>query len=172
MWGVEPNVDAVREAAAAGYEQVATGPFPEACEQLGRNQFDVIFFNDVLEHLADPEAALRATHDYLAAGGTIIASIPNVRHFSVVWPLIRRGEWRYEDSGIMDRTHLRFFTSKSMREMFRDAGWDVFRVSGINRARWPLGGADSRKLDLLSRLTRGRSDHFFFTQYAVEAKWP
>jgi 2-polyprenyl-3-methyl-5-hydroxy-6-metoxy-1,4-benzoquinol methylase len=169
VYGVEPQPQAASYASEGGYDQVAVGGFPEAMTQLQPRKYDAIFFNDVLEHMPDPERALVAAHDYLEHGGTLIASIPNVRHFSVIWPLVRHGDWRYEDSGIMDRTHLRFFTARTMRELFQETGWFVIAVTGANRTRWPIGGVDTWKTRTLSRLTLGRSDTFFFTQYVVEA---
>lgn len=169
VWGVEPDQAAAGQAAHAGYAGVAVGRFPDAASELDARQFDAIFFNDVLEHMPEPASAVAAAHDLVAPRGVVIASIPNVRHFSVIWPLVRHGDWRYEASGIMDRTHLRFFTPRTMRELFEENGWQVVRLTGMNRTRWPLGGVDTWKTRLLGRMTFGRSDPFFFTQYVVEA---
>lgn len=74
-------------------------------------KFDVILCLDVLEHMIDPWAVVdRLVTQYLAAGGILIASLPNVRHYSVVLPLLFGGHWDYADAGLLDRTHLRFFT--------------------------------------------------------------
>lgn len=169
VWGIEPDPVAATDASEAGYTRIVVGGFPEAASEFADATFDVIFFNDVLEHMVEPEKALAAAHRLLAPGGHVIASIPNVRHFSVWWPLIRRGEWAYEDTGILDRTHLRFFTPASMRSLFDATDWHVLAIQGTNRARWPNSGTDTWKTRALSRATAGRSDPFFWTQYVVTA---
>jgi 2-polyprenyl-3-methyl-5-hydroxy-6-metoxy-1,4-benzoquinol methylase len=79
----------------------------------------------VLEHLADPWDALRNLASHLAPEGWIVASIPNVRYWKVVSDLVVRGEFRYVDAGILDRTHLRFFTRGGIQELFTDSGYTV-----------------------------------------------
>ena len=86
--------------------------------------FDVITFADVLEHLRDPAAALRHLRRWLSDSGRIVCSIPNVRHESVLLPLLVDGRWDYLDAGILDRTHLRFFTVDSMLRLLREAGFE------------------------------------------------
>jgi hypothetical protein len=63
----------------------------------------------------------------------VVCSIPNVRYFPVLFRLILRKEWRYVDNGVLDRTHLRFFTVNSISEMFRRLGYDILTIEGINR---------------------------------------
>src|SRR5581483_8883767 len=72
-------------------------------------EFDAILFADVLEHLRDPEAVIERVKPYLAPGGVIVASIPNARNASVV-TMLARGDWTYQEAGLMDRTHIHFFT--------------------------------------------------------------
>ena len=90
-------------------------PYPDA-------YFDHITLSDVLEHLTDPEAVLGHLVRYLAHDGTVITSLPNVRHESVALPLLVDGVWDYADAGILDRTHLRFFTLPSMVALLAGAG--------------------------------------------------
>lgn len=76
--------------------------------------FDVILCLDVLEHMVDPWSVVdRLVSTHLVAGGTLVVSLPNVRHYSVVLPLLFKGRWAYENAGLLDRTHLRFFTRDS-----------------------------------------------------------
>jgi 2-polyprenyl-3-methyl-5-hydroxy-6-metoxy-1,4-benzoquinol methylase len=89
------------------------------------DDYDVIIAADVLEHLADPWRTLRDLRHRLAPDGTIIASIPNIRYWKVIWDLLVRGEFRYVDEGILDRTHLRFFTRASIRRLFADSGYTI-----------------------------------------------
>lgn len=97
---------------------------------------DCVIFADVLEHLVDPWAALRCWHERLAPGGHLVVSLPNVQHASILDGLVR-GEFNYEDAGILDRTHLRFFTAKSARELLEGAGFEIElteRVVSVPRA--------------------------------------
>src|SRR5207249_3528300 len=83
-------------------------------------RFDVILFADVLEHLRDPELVLRRVRRLLEPRGSIVASIPNVAHGSVRVALLG-GEFRYTPNGLLDDTHLRFFTKDSVLALFEDA---------------------------------------------------
>ncbi|MCA1680831.1 MAG: class I SAM-dependent methyltransferase [Actinobacteria bacterium] len=87
-------------------------------------RFDAVVFADVLEHLRDPGRVLEQIRPLLADGGRVVASIPNVAHASVRLMLML-GEFRYRRSGLLDATHLRFFTRESVRDLFEAAGYDV-----------------------------------------------
>ncbi|HWD90013.1 MAG TPA: class I SAM-dependent methyltransferase [Mucilaginibacter sp.] len=132
VWGIEPNRDAAQEAGNK-LDHVINGLFGKDVPALSDEKFDAIFFNDVLEHLADPQEALDYCRDLLNPGGYVIASIPNVRWYPVVLSLLRYKDFRYENAGVMDKTHLRFFTHKSMVRMFEDAGYKVIKTEGINK---------------------------------------
>lgn len=84
--------------------------------------FDYIIFAGVLEHLADPWKVLTDIKTYLSYSGQVLASIPNVMHYTVIRDLIN-GFWTYRDAGIMDRAHLRFFTAHEITRLFTDAGF-------------------------------------------------
>ena len=68
----------------------------------------------------------------LSENGTLIASVPNVRHFWNLYELIIKKDWKYRESGILDSTHLRFFTQKSLRRMFQMANYDKVEIIGLN----------------------------------------
>lgn len=93
-------------------------------ETFGQERFDVVLFSDVLEHLADPAAVLSAVRPLIAPGGYVCASIPNVAHGSIRLALLT-GRFDYAELGLMDRTHLRFFTKQGIRELFTGAGYEV-----------------------------------------------
>ena len=93
--------------------------------RLNSYRFDTIIFADVLEHLADPWAALAACVNLLEKDGVVIASIPNVRHIDTIYNLIFKNYWPYRDRGIHDKTHLRFFTRKNVLELFKQAGYQA-----------------------------------------------
>jgi 2-polyprenyl-3-methyl-5-hydroxy-6-metoxy-1,4-benzoquinol methylase len=97
----------------------------EALVQLQNNDpFDVLVFGDVLEHLIDPWGILEKLRVLMLPQGICAACIPNIGHWSIVQQQLR-GRWDYADSGLLDRTHLRFFTHETMRDMFTNSGWQV-----------------------------------------------
>ena len=98
---------------------VATMPLP-----LAPSSFDAILLIDVLEHLGDPTGALRRLFPLLREGGRIVVAIPNVAHWSVRLRLLV-GRFDYEDSGILDRTHVRFYTRETARAMLEEAGLEI-----------------------------------------------
>jgi O-antigen biosynthesis protein len=91
--------------------------------------FDVILFGDVLEHLKDPLGTLKRFKPFLHPEGYVVASIPNVAHGSVRLALVQ-GRFRYRSLGLLDNTHLRFFTRESAEKLFKDAG---FLITGLRR---------------------------------------
>ncbi|ACA60194.1 class I SAM-dependent methyltransferase [Candidatus Desulforudis audaxviator] len=90
-------------------------PYPES-------YFDLLLFGDVLEYLIDPWGVLKDLCFYLKCGGTVIASIPNVRHVKVLLPLLFQGKFEYQEEGILDRGHLRFFTKRSIYQLLGSSG--------------------------------------------------
>jgi len=93
--------------------------------QLEKNHFDAIIFADLLEHLNDPWNTLAESVNLLNKAGVIIISIPNIRHISTIYSLIFKGYWPYNDRGIHDRTHLRFFTKKNIIELLDGANLEI-----------------------------------------------
>jgi 2-polyprenyl-3-methyl-5-hydroxy-6-metoxy-1,4-benzoquinol methylase len=130
VWGIEPT-EAADHAAAVLYKAVR-GFFP-ADVPGDWSDFDVITFVDVLEHIPDPWEALRATRSLLAPTGRVLALIPNIRCIQVSLELLLRGEWHYDDVGLLDRTHLRFFTRRSIEEIFDDCGLRIRLIRPWNR---------------------------------------
>lgn len=126
--GIEYVADVALQA-KVHLDHVLTGEALEAMKTLPKGSFDCIVFADVLEHLVEPERCLAEASRLLTPGGTVVASIPNVRHWSVIKDLLE-GRWDYQDEGILDRTHLRFFTRDSVVRMFTDAGFNVSGLSG------------------------------------------
>lgn len=163
LWALEPDPEGAAAARNTGsFAEVVLGSFPEAAPRLPESFFDCIFFNDVLEHVVEPGAALDAAALLLSPGGVVVASIPNVRCIAVLKPLVFAGEWTYQDYGLLDRTHLRFFTRRSMVRLFVDHGFEVESVQGIHKG----GGRKAKALDLL---LGHRLDEFMYQQYVVVA---
>ena len=131
VWGVE-YVPAVAAEAEGRLERVVVGSIEDAevLQALPRDYFDVLILADLLEHLRDPEQALVNLKACLGAGSTVVASVPNVRHWSVIKELLEGG-WNYQEAGILDRTHLRFFTASTLATLFRDAGFDIAEAQGV-----------------------------------------
>jgi len=100
----------------------------ESAPPLLHGPFDAIVYGDVLEHLSDPGAVLRALDQTLAPRGTVIVSVPNVAHLWVRLSLLA-GRFDYADRGILDRTHLRFFTRRTLRELLGAAGLTVVELA-------------------------------------------
>ncbi|HVT44046.1 MAG TPA: glycosyltransferase [Thermoanaerobaculia bacterium] len=126
--GVEMDLAAAAQAAEV-CDRIITGD----CEridwerELGEERFDVILAADVLEHLKDPLALLRRLRPFLTPDGSVVASIPNIGHGSVRLSLFA-GRFPYSETGLLDRTHLRFFTRDSMEQLFADAGFLMARL--------------------------------------------
>jgi methionine biosynthesis protein MetW len=99
----------------------------EALAELPYDQgrFDAMVFGDVLEHLRDPHRLLRVLRPWLADAGVLVCSIPNVCHWSVVMPLLVNDRWPYEDAGLLDRTHVHFFTLAEAEAMLRECGFGL-----------------------------------------------
>jgi SAM-dependent methyltransferase len=162
VWGIEPNAQAAA-AAAAVLDRVLPCPVEQALARLPDGAFDLVVFNDSLEHLPDPEATLKAMTAKLGADGRFLCSIPNVRYYKVLRDFVLRGEWEYADEGVMDRTHLRFYTHKSIRRMFERLDCELLALQGIH-------GRDRLGLRLLSLLTLGRTWDLRYKQFACLAR--
>lgn len=96
--------------------------------------FDLIICADVIEHLKTPEKFLETYLKYLKKGGHLIVSIPNVQYYFVLWSLLN-GEWNYVDRGIFDKTHLRFFTLRSITRLLQSAGLEIIKINRNYRLR-------------------------------------
>ncbi|HVF31298.1 MAG TPA: class I SAM-dependent methyltransferase [Pyrinomonadaceae bacterium] len=169
VWGVELDPEAAA-IALTKLDRVISGAFNPQSD-LPRRTFDCVVFNDVLEHMVDPYGALRFASELLTRNGKVVASIPNVRYFGNMWLLVRHKSWKYEDSGILDRTHLRFFTESSIREMFTDAGYVIDMMEGIN----PLETIDNyfvSKFRVLNFLSLNSFADMRWLQFAVVASHP
>ena len=130
VWGVEPNPEAA-QAARKKLHRVLTGRFDRIADELPDGYFDVVVCNDVIEHMDDHDAFLEAIKFKLQPGGHIVGSIPNVRHITALFKLLIAKDWPYSESGILDRTHLRFFTQRSLMRTLRDHGYAIQAFEGI-----------------------------------------
>jgi 2-polyprenyl-3-methyl-5-hydroxy-6-metoxy-1,4-benzoquinol methylase len=124
--GIELKEEAAR-GAAQRIDRVLVGDVEEMDLSFEEGYFDCIVFADLLEHLYDPTTVLRRMARVLSPGGYMLMSIPNAR-FHFVFSMLASGRWKYEDAGILDRTHIRFFTAVEMRNMVRAADLQVLQM--------------------------------------------
>ena len=96
--------------------------------ELG-GDYDYIIFSDCLEHLVNPDAVLRRVASLLKADGHLLISIPNVQNFRITVPLVFKGSWEYTDEGLMDKTHLRWFTESSITSLVGSNGYRVKKIA-------------------------------------------
>ena len=128
-FGIECVPEAA-ELAARRLDRVAVGDVEEleaAALGLDEGTVDCLVYGDVLEHLQDPWALLKQHSAWLRPDGTVLACVPNVQHWSVIVQLLQ-GKWQYQREGLLDWTHLRFFTLEGVAQLFAQAGLQVFEV--------------------------------------------
>jgi 2-polyprenyl-3-methyl-5-hydroxy-6-metoxy-1,4-benzoquinol methylase len=162
VWGIEYDCDSAA-AARKNIDRVLCGDAVEQLQNVPEKYFDCIYFNDILEHLTFPEEALKAAVSKLTPGGRIICSIPNVRHMTNLINLVIHKDWEYTSHGILDNTHFRFFTRKSLIRFFEKHGLGLESIIGIN----PL---KSWKFDLVNLLTLGHFSDSRYLQFACILK--
>lgn len=134
--------------------------------EIAPRSLDLVLCLDVLEHLVDPWRVVARLSDRLAPGGRLIVSVPNVRNYRFLWRLTTRGDFRYRDFGLLDRTHLRFFTRATAIELATGGGLSLVAARSVQQWRAP----DWRWL--LHGLTRGRADEWLAKQWLIVAERP
>jgi 2-polyprenyl-3-methyl-5-hydroxy-6-metoxy-1,4-benzoquinol methylase len=129
VWGVEQE-PAVVQRAADRLDRAIVGDLrdPQAViSSLDGQPFDHLVFSDVLEHMANPAETLRAYLPLLRPGGNLFVSVPNVANWQTRLALMF-GRFTYQDTGVLDRTHLRFFTRRTAASLVQDAGLEIARI--------------------------------------------
>lgn len=162
--GVELDKEAAEQARAIGFE-VITGNIeaPDVLQQVTSLgiQFDYILLMNVLEHLAYPENVLKNLHGVLKPKGKVIVSGPNI----ACWPMRRNlvlGKWNYEEYGIMDKTHLRFFTLATWVKLFESSGYRVLSTHSSYFAPLPAERFIAR---IVGRGSYERIHHFMANRF-------
>jgi SAM-dependent methyltransferase len=164
VWGVEVVAAAAR-LAEQRLDKVLRGDIATLIDDLPASYFDVVVFNDVLEHLVDPVDILARIKRHLSERGVVVSSIPNIRFFPTFYELLVHRSWEYEESGILDRTHLRFFTIESIRAMYERLGYELLTHDGINELdRLP------KKFRIANAILRGRLSDMRYMQFVTVAR--
>jgi SAM-dependent methyltransferase len=158
--GVELFEPAARQAMKF-YENVYIADIEDLCLDYDKH-FDIVICGDILEHLKDPLKTLTRIHKWLKDDGLLICSFPNIRYWRIIRDLMLRGEWKYTTSGIMDQTHLRFFTVRSFKRILNEASFDVVRVN----IRLPGGPRQA----MFNRVTLGLFKEFLGFQIVLSAR--
>lgn len=164
VWGLEINSEAAEEASKV-CDRVLVGSFEDQFQFLPNHYFDCVVFNDVLEHLYDPWTTIAQVKHLLKNDGVLVSSIPNFRYIgNLITEILIDKNFEYKpEGGILDDTHLRFFTSKSILNMFRRAGYEVLVHEGIRPCK-------SWKEKLVIFLSFGFLKDARYKQFATVAK--
>ncbi len=165
IWGVEMHEPS---AGIAGQRlhRILIGSYDTVKNDLPENYFDLVICNDVIEHMPDHDVFFDSIGSKLKDSGYLVASIPNMRYYYCLRELLLRKEWVYRDHGIMDRTHLRFFTERSIRRTLGDHGFSVEMLRGINRLR---GAKRVLRAMFFVILTLGYYTDIMFQQFGFRA---
>lgn len=158
--GIEPFEEAYLQAKEK-LQKVYFSTVEEALPKIENNYYDLIFFNDVLEHLINPDEILKNFKSKLKDDGHIICSIPNVRFIKNLYTTVINKDWEYVDSGVLDKTHLRFFTKKSMLRMFNHCGYEVVSCKGNEVGKMEFG----KKIKLLNFFLKGALNDCEYQQF-------
>jgi 2-polyprenyl-3-methyl-5-hydroxy-6-metoxy-1,4-benzoquinol methylase len=126
-----------------------------------KDYFDFVICGDILEHLKSPDVMMRRIRGWLKSDGKILCCVPNVRNYRVLLDLTIRGRWDYVEAGIMDQTHLRFFTRRSFLDLLTAAGFDIEHHEML---------VEGRKKGLANHLTFGCFEEFLSSQMIVCAR--
>ncbi len=159
VWGIEYDA-AHAQVARTKLDRVFAGDVATFLTELPPRYFDAIVCNDVLEHLTDPYSVLLQLKSKLTANGQLISSLPNIRFFRTFFDFVFHKNWEYTDNGIMDKTHYRFFTIKSIPAMYERLGYEVLIHQGINPSK-------SIRPVLFNWLMLGRFSDIRYLQFAT-----
>ncbi|MCC6396859.1 MAG: class I SAM-dependent methyltransferase [Bacteroidetes bacterium] len=174
-YGVEIDADAAGQARRV-LDRVLRGDIESMSLEdyaIPRSAFDLIILADVLEHLYDPWKVLRTLRDYLRPGGVVVASIPNAQNIRLVQSLVN-GFWTYAQRGLLDATHIRFFTLVEIGRLFSGSGFMIDQLISSCDADMPTAGPWPRDLEwgklALRGLTREDVQQLYTFQYLVRAR--
>lgn len=157
--GIDINEVAIKKARSK-LTEVLVGNIETMHLPWNEEYFDVLILSEVLEHLSNPWEVLKKLHKYLKPNAIILASLPNVSHYRIILMLLK-GEWNLTNDGIMDKTHLRWFTPKTFVELFETSGYKVEKIEPLG----PLRLSIKIKMAILL----GKANHLFIKQMKIKA---
>ena len=164
-WGIEPedNEQMVHEA-KNNLDYFINDYLTADTKDLPKNYFDLIVFNDVLEHMYDPWDVLIQTKELLNNDGIIVMSIPNVRHKSILKKLLFNDDFEYKEEGLLDITHIRFFTKKTIIKMLEDCGYEIIKIDSL------VNGKVKLRKRLFNFITNNKFQTMDTFQFGITAK--
>jgi 2-polyprenyl-3-methyl-5-hydroxy-6-metoxy-1,4-benzoquinol methylase len=159
--GIDTDQEAIRIAEKKNLDLVFTGNVEKDDLPFLENEFDCIIMADILEHLYNPWETLKKITYYLKNDGYMLLSIPNIKHYYILTRLILYDEWSYCEAGILDNTHIRFFTLKETKRMLDDAGLKIVAIKDVTSTRG--------KMKILNTLLFNTLRSFISSQYYIVA---
>ncbi|MBP6855676.1 MAG: class I SAM-dependent methyltransferase [Candidatus Pacebacteria bacterium] len=168
VWGVEPERELYEDAQRVGYEKLfneTVEAFLE-CNYAQKESFNVLLLADVLEHMARPDGVLVRLVGLLKEGGHAVISLPNVANYAIRWQLLT-GRWDPQDAGIMDKTHLHFYTKKTIKNLIERSG---LIIESMRPAAGHIERFGKRKLLGIGKKLLFLWPEFFATQFVVVAR--
>ena len=160
--GIDINTNSIEIDAGRGLDIALTGDVEKEELSFKEKEFDCIILADVLEHLYNPWDTLKKLSPFLADKGYVLLSLPNIKHYSILRRLMFHDEWAYADAGILDNSHIRFFTFKEIKGLLDYAGFKIIKVKCIN--------SSGHKMRLINKLLFGKLDSFLAVQYYILAQ--
>ena len=163
MAGVEINQTAY-ELALQNLDTVVKGNFETLDLPFENNYFDIVIMGDVLEHLVDPVRSINKILPLINYQGKILITVPNVRNWRVVKSLVFNDNWQYEDWGILDYTHMRFFTKKSLQSLLLKQNIEIIKIERVIQ--------NPSKSYIFNKLTFGVFEGFLASHIFLTIKKP
>ena len=163
FWGIDVNDAALKEAEKK-LDRVIKGDANDVISTLPDDYFDCVICNDFLEHLAFPDRFLTEIRSHLQPGAFFIASVPNIRYWRTFIEYFFKKDWKYVDAGILDHTHLRFFTKKSIIKLLKSCDIEIEHIQGINKI-------NSMDFFLANMLLLGFIDDMQYLQYGLRGRF-
>lgn len=163
-WGIEPSE--AGDIAVNHLTTVLKGTFDEVKSKLPKSYFDIVICNDVIEHMPDHQQFFGEISQFMRPDGVIVGSIPNVRFYDNMFKMLFEKDWLYKEDGILDKTHLAFFTERSLRRTIERSGFELLDLRGLNLDVQIDYSRKSRLYFFLARvLSRATMGYFYDIRY-------